>query len=81
MAMNAAAMGAAIKAQLVTDGLAVDDASVTDVWTSVSTAIIAHMTTNAVVSTTGLPTLSVQVTPATGTGATTVPDTTTGTIA
>lgn len=75
MAMNGNTLGTEIKAQLIADGNAINDAGLEAIWQSIGTAIVAHIVANGVISTTGLATLPVQVVPATGTGATTAPDT------
>lgn len=85
MAMNGNNMGSEIAQALESLGVLAGDetaADITPIWQAVATAIVSHIQTNGVISTTvsgaGLPTLPVQVVPATGTGATTAPDVITG---
>ena len=77
MSMNGSALGTAIAAALDSAGYLADGVSADDIealWQVVGGEIITHITTNAVITNTSLPTLPVQVVPASGTGATTIPD-------
>ena len=77
MSMNGSTLGTAIATALESAGYLADGISVGDIealWQVVGGEIISHITTNAVITNTALPTIPVQVVPATGTGATTAPD-------
>jgi len=79
MALNGPALGAAIKAQLLADGNAIDSPEMAAVWDSIGTAVVAYLVTNTVVATTVAPGI-VLTTPDTINGATTGPGIGTGTI-
>jgi len=84
MPMNGALLGASIASALESGGYLADGVVAADIqplWVDIANEIINHIVTNGVVTANGLPTLPVQVVPATGTGATTAPDVVTGTIA
>ena len=86
MSMNGNGMGDEVAAALESLGVLSGGETAEDIepiWQAICGAIVAHIQANAVISTNitgnGLPTLPVQVVPATGTGATTAPDAVTGT--
>ncbi len=83
MPMSGSVLGTAIAGALDSGGYLGDipASEIEAIWQLVMTEVITHIQTNGVVSGNGLPVLPVQVSPASGTGATTVPDVITGTIA
>ena len=84
MAMSGTILGQAMAAMLESNGYLADGISASEIeplWIDICNEVINHIVTNGVVSANGLPTLPVQVVPATGTGATTAPDVVTGVIA
>ena len=84
MPMNGTLMGDEIAAAIESTGVMKGGQTASDIeliWEAIGGAIVAHIQANGVITANGLPTLPVQVVPATGTGATTAPDVVTGTIA
>lgn len=86
MPMNGTQLGSEIVAALGAAGLLDTPAgapppTTAEVWEVIASAIVTHIQTQAVVTTTVAAAIPVQVTPATGTGATIAPGAGTGTVA